>query len=648
MKNQTFRLISKIDLDKFKKIDADFILIVKIFKKYKSLLKTNLKKLDRLLNNKKIEKIFKQGSSIEIESWILVKNFLSFKNNYQKADKFKNNENKKRLIYAIKFYLEFIKKKKIKSSNVDLISVRKLLRKIFLIKLNNYKNYKPIKNNPLNILRISGHCIVTNMCEAEYRGPKKGPESGGQNVVEYNQSVEMGKLKINGKKIDACVFFRSYEFKPKDAKAYPQFSSFLKYYTPKKIVYLGGRKNIKAIGIFDTINGLKFLPKEEFFTTGACASVAKGIFEYYKTKHISPSVIIGDYSGEGWATATKIRNLFRISKKLNLPMYLYTHSCGMKKLEDRLLTISSDLEKAHGSEIKGISLRIPERVIEERMAIDDLKSYGGKIIALSSIDQKYWKNVYNIPAKNITYLANGLDVKMWLCLMGLKDYKKPYYNWQPKKVKKYRSLTRNRLKKLNGQAVVSDDILILIPSRLDPRKGQENLIAHIKTICKELEKYHFSFLMPGLAEKNEYSRKLIQAIPKNFTHRFVPDKLYQFDDMIRAFSASDVVMIPSTEFSSLAAKEAMFLSAYIGEKNIGSPLLASIHSGSYDEIKNGQNGFLCNHENPKSINRSLKQIFTLRQKSPQKIYQICKKSHLEVMQKYTIEKNTKDLIRIVT
>jgi phosphatidylinositol alpha-1,6-mannosyltransferase len=146
--------------------------------------------------------------------------------------------------------------------------------------------------------------------------------------------------------------------------------------------------------------------------------------------------------------------------------------------------------------------------------------------------------------------------------------------------------TRERRREDLG--VTDDEFLLLIPSRVDPRKGQENMLRALIEAGPALEKHAYRLLLLAWpTPPTDYATGLRGFIAEHrlddrvITHPPVPHEA-----MPGFFAAADGVVLPSQEYFSIVMLEAMLLEC---------PLIASIHGGSRDVIDDGVNGFLVDH-----------------------------------------------------
>jgi len=146
--------------------------------------------------------------------------------------------------------------------------------------------------------------------------------------------------------------------------------------------------------------------------------------------------------------------------------------------------------------------------------------------------------------------------------------------------------TRLRIRASLG--VADSEFLLLVPSRVDPRKGQGNILRALVEARPALAGYPFwLFLLAWPEPPTDYAIRLRQFIAEHglddcvLVHPPVPH-----ERMPGYFAAADGVVLPSQEYFSIVMLEAMLLEC---------PLIASIHGGSRDVITDGVNGFLVDH-----------------------------------------------------
>jgi glycosyltransferase involved in cell wall biosynthesis len=147
-------------------------------------------------------------------------------------------------------------------------------------------------------------------------------------------------------------------------------------------------------------------------------------------------------------------------------------------------------------------------------------------------------------------------------------------------------------------AVTDSAFLLLLPSRVDPRKGQENILRAIVEARHALAQRPFRLLLLAWPEHpTDYAIRLRQFIAEHglgdcvLTHPPVPHHR-----MPSYFAAADRVALPSQECFSIVMLEAMLLEC---------PLIASVHGGLQDVITEGLNGFLVDHNDVPQLARAI-------------------------------------------
>ena len=142
---------------------------------------------------------------------------------------------------------------------------------------------------------------------------------------------------------------------------------------------------------------------------------------------------------------------------------------------------------------------------------------------------------------------------------------------------------------MRGSLGVADsEFLLLVPSRVDPRKGQENILQALVEARPALAGHPSRLLLLAWPEPpTDYAIRLKRFIAEQdlddcvLTHSPVPH-----ERMPGYFAAADGVALPSQEYFSIVMLEAMLLEC---------PLIANIHGGSRDVITDKANGFLVDH-----------------------------------------------------
>jgi glycosyltransferase involved in cell wall biosynthesis len=296
----------------------------------------------------------------------------------------------------------------------------------------------------------------------------------------------------------------------------------------------------------------RYIPKEMLHGK-PIAEFIRHILAFARSEGLFYELLHGHYA-DGWETVTTLKA--RWSQQP--PALLTTHSLGKRKREDGLErgeATPEELDKRY---------RFPARIASEErsMVIAD------RIMPLSTPEAEFLFDHYAaVPPGDprVSVVPNGIDPIQFLPA--------------PRG-------TREQQRKELG--VTEDEFLLVLPSRVDPRKGQENLLRALIEARSALKEHPYRLLLLAWpTPPTDYATQLSRLIAEHdigsrvITHPPVPHK-----DMPGFFAAADGVVLPSQEYFSIVMLEAMLLEC---------PLIASIHGGSRDVIDDGVNGFLVDH-----------------------------------------------------
>lgn len=312
----------------------------------------------------------------------------------------------------------------------------------------------------------------------------------------------------------------------------------------------------------------RYLPKEILYGE-PIAEFAREILDFAEQEGLQYDLVHGHYA-DGWETVTTLKARWWHHP----PALLTTHSLGKRKRED-------GLRRGEGTEEKlDTSYNFPVRIASEERSL----VIADRILPLSSPEAEYLFDFYEaVPSGDprVTVVPNGID---------------------PTQFPPAPPGTRERVRRRLG--VAEDEFLLLIPSRVDPRKGQGAMLQALFQAHPQIKQHPYRLLLLAWPEpETEYASQLRQLMAEHdlqrrvLTHPPVPH-----DDMPGLFAAADAVILPSQEYFSIVMLEAMLLER---------PLVASVHGGSRDVIKDGVNGRLVDHNNIKQLADVTLQMVTM-------------------------------------
>jgi glycosyltransferase involved in cell wall biosynthesis len=271
----------------------------------------------------------------------------------------------------------------------------------------------------------------------------------------------------------------------------------------------------------------------------------------------------GHYA-DGWETVTALNACW----PHHPPTLLTTHSLGRRKREDSLArneASPAELDRRYN---------FPVRIASEERSL----AAADRILPLSTVEAEFMAAHYDaVPPGDprVTVIPNGIDPT---------DFPPP----PPE--------SRRRVRESLG--VTDSAFLLLLPSRVDPRKGQENILRAIVESRRALTDRPFRLLLLAWPEHpTDYALRLRRFIAEHglddciLTHPPVPHHR-----MPSYFAAADGVALPSQEYFSIVMLEAMLLRC---------PLIASVHGGSRDAITDGLSGLLVDHNDVRQLARAI-------------------------------------------
>jgi D-inositol-3-phosphate glycosyltransferase len=261
----------------------------------------------------------------------------------------------------------------------------------------------------------------------------------------------------------------------------------------------------------------------------------------------------GHYA-DGWETVAALKARW----PHHPPTLLTTHSLGRRKREDSLARNEAspvELDRCYN---------FPVRITSEERSL----TAADRILPLSTVEAEFLAAHYEAVSPGdprVMVIPNGIGPA----------------GFPPEPPR-----TRHRVRE--GLAVDDSAFLLLVPSRVDPRKGQENILRAIVEARHALNDRPFHLLFLAWPEPpTDYALRLRQLIAEHglddcvLTHPPVPH-----ERMPSYFAAADGVALPSQEYFSIVMLEAMLLEC---------PLIASVFGGSRDAITDGHSGFLVDH-----------------------------------------------------
>jgi D-inositol-3-phosphate glycosyltransferase len=341
----------------------------------------------------------------------------------------------------------------------------------------------------------------------------------------------------------------------------------------------------------------RYVPKE-FLYGEPIAEFVEHILTFAAHDGLRYDLLHGHYA-DGWETVTTLKARW----PHHPPTLLTTHSLGRRKRADSLARKEAPPEELDHR------YNFPARIASEERSL----AAADRILPLSTPEAEILTGHYRaVPPSDprVTVIPNGIDPA----------------DFPP-------APPESRLRVRDSLGVTHSDngdslFLLLVPSRVDPRKGQENILRAFvearpaqtghpscpepcpelvlsgveghsrrgsrracpersRRACPELSRRVCLLLLAWPEPPTDYAMRLRRFIAEQgladsvLTHPPVPH-----ERMPGYFAAADGVALPSQEYFSIVMLEAMLLEC---------PLIASIHGGSRDVITDGANGFLVDH-----------------------------------------------------
>jgi len=296
----------------------------------------------------------------------------------------------------------------------------------------------------------------------------------------------------------------------------------------------------------------RYLPKE-FLYGEPITEFVLAILTFGEQEGLCYDVVHGHYA-DGWEAAAMLKARW----DHHPPAMLTTHSLGKRKRADGLKRGEGTAEEL--DEVYNFPVRIAS---EERSLV-----VADHILPLSTPEAEFLFGHYRAVRPGdprVTVAPNGID---------------------PTAFPPSAPGTRERLRQDLG--IEEEEFVLLVPSRVDPRKGQAAMIRALVEARQRLEGHPYRLLLLAWPDPpTNYAARLRNLIAEHGLDRHVlPHPPVPHDDMPDFFAAADAVILPSQEYFSIVMLEAMLLEC---------PLVASIHGGSRDVIEDGVNGLLVEH-----------------------------------------------------
>jgi glycosyltransferase involved in cell wall biosynthesis len=421
---------------------------------------------------------------------------------------------------------------------------------------------------------------------------KLGQESqGGQTEVMLKQTKALVEKQPN-LKIDIYTRYQDNDFQIDAAN--PLFIGKEVIHQPENKFHLKELENGKIRVIRLPAGPPEMYIKKEHFYGRYLDQFVDRIKNFIKKNKLEYKIAHGHYA-DGWETVTKLSLSAKKSGKI-LPTVLTTHSLGRRKKADCL--IRKEAPPAKLEEVYNFTARI----LSEERSLD----HADKICPLSTTEKEFLEKEYDAVREDdprLVVTPNGINPN---------DFKKA---------------DKKDVIKLKKDLNIDDKFIILVPSRVDPRKGQLTLVKALSKLDKSfIKQNNLVLLLIAWPEvETEYTSEINNFIKLEKLEEYVVKRpSIPHQDMPIYFGSADLVVIPSQEYFSIAMIEAMLL-----EKM----LIASNEGGSRDAIVDGQSGFLVDHNDPHQIGQAVKTAVDLSEKQKNNIGL---KARQRIIENYTL------------
>ena len=370
-------------------------------------------------------------------------------------------------------------------------------------------------------------------------------------------------------------------------------------YAGEPVKFLDGDPQVRLIrlpcGPID-----RYIPKE-FLYGAPIAQFVEQIVAFANREGIRYDLLHGHYA-DGWETATRLKARW----PHHPPTLLTTHSLGRRKRADGLARGEGTPEQLDEQ------YNFPVRIESEERSL----AAADRILPLSTPEARFLMEHYRSvwPGDpRVTVVPNGID---------------------PGRFPPPPPDAPRRLRRELG--IADDAFLLLVPSRVDPRKGQEGLLRALIGRRGWLEGRALRVLFLAWPDPpTPYAARLRQMIVEAGLERWViVHPPVPHDRMGSFFAAADGVALPSQEYFSIAMLEAM-LSAR--------PVIASTHSSGVDVIADGVNGLLVDHNDPEELGRA---VVRLAEMAPSARRAMGRRARERVLQGFTWDRVAERLLGI--
>ena len=346
----------------------------------------------------------------------------------------------------------------------------------------------------------------------------------------------------------------------------------------------------------------RYVPKERLYGE-PIAEFADEIVAFAEREGVRYDLLHGHYA-DGWETVVRLKDRWP-HRPATL---LTTHSLGRRKRLDAL-------ERGEGTDAElDEKYNFGARFASEERSL----AAADRILPLSTPEAEILMEAYESVAPGdprLLVFPNGISPDDFPACSG-----------------DVRRQVRQEL------GVTEDAFLLLVPSRVDPRKGQENILRSIQSVQNTLNKHAFRVIFLAWPDPpTPYAKRLRRLIGSADLDRWVmTHPPVSHERMPSFFAAADAAALPSQEYFSIAMLEAMLL---------GKPLIASVHRRGADVITDGGDGLLVDHNDPLALGDALTRLLEM---GPAAREEMGRRARERVLQGYTWDRLAERLLGIYT
>jgi glycosyltransferase involved in cell wall biosynthesis len=331
-----------------------------------------------------------------------------------------------------------------------------------------------------------------------------------------------------------------------------------------------------------------YFPKEQFWGAPIAAFVVE-VVRYAKDKDLRYDLLHGHYA-DGWYVA------HRLSREWGVPFLCTTHSLGIRKRDNALRTGQGSLEELDRR------YNFSARIDAERRALHD----SARICPLTIEEGKYISEKYGTDAAKVRVINNGVVVDS-------------FYPPNEAQVAELRA-------KLG---LGPDDLPVLLVARVDPRKGQRELIDAAPLVMDRVRRKsgkNVKLLFVAWVE-SELARSLEQRVGELGIRDDVIFHPPVLNEDIPPFFWTSAVYALSSSYD-------IFPIVMLEAMASGRPIVATKNGGPSEIITHGEDGYLVEPTDREELATALVNIL----QDDDERERLGRNAHRKVVERYTWER----------